>query len=156
MAVKPIPEGFNTITPHLIISNAGAAIDFYKKAFGAEEIMRMPGPDGKSVMHAEMNIGNSRFMLCDEFKEYGNVSPTTLKGPPVSIHLYVENADSSFQRAVNAGATPIMPLTNMFWGDRFGKVKDPYGHEWSIAQHVEDVTPQQCAERMGQMCGGKK
>lgn len=157
MAVKPIPEGFHTITPHLIISNAAGAIDFYKKAFGAEEIMRMPGPDGKSVMHAELNIGNSRFMLCDEFKEYGNVSPTTLKGSPVSVHLYVENADTSFQRAVNAGATPIMPLTNMFWGDRFGKVKDPFGHEWSIAQHIEDVTPQQCAERMSQaFCGGGK
>jgi PhnB protein len=148
MPVKAIPQGFSSITPHLVIKNAGAAIDFYKKAFGAEEIMRMSGPDGKSVMHAELKFGNSIVMIADEFKEYGNVSPQSLNGTPVTVHLYVENADASYQRAVSAGATATMPPANMPWGDRFGKLKDPYGHEWSIATHVEDVSPEECKARM--------
>jgi PhnB protein len=148
MPVKAIPPGFSSVTPHLVIKNAGAAIDFYKKAFGAEEIMRMPGPDGKSVMHAELKFGNAIVMICDEFKEFGNLSPQSLNGSPVTVHLYVENADASYQKAVNAGAKATMPLANMPWGDRFGKLKDPFGHEWSIATHIEDVSPEECKARM--------
>ena len=157
MAVKPIPDGFRTITPHLIVNDAGKAIEFYKKAFGAEEIMRMPGPDGKSVMHAEVKIGDSRLMLASEMPGGGcGASPTTLKGTPVTIHLYVENADSSFKRATDAGATVSMPLTDMFWGDRYGQIKDPFGHSWSIATHKQDLTPDQIAKNAAACFGGQK
>lgn len=159
---KAVPDGFNTVSAHLIVRDAGKAMDFYKKAFGAEEIMRMPGPDGKSVMHGEIKIGNSTVMLCDENPQWNCLSPAALKGSPVGIHLYVENADAAFDRAVKAGATPIMPLADMFWGDRYGKVSDPFGHQWSIATHKEDVAPQECARRaqewfanMGANCGKK-
>lgn len=153
MPVKPIPEGHHTITPHLVVKDAAKAIDFYKKAFGAEEIFRMPGPDGKSVMHAELRLGTSIFFLADEFPEYGCVGPATLKGSPVTVHLYVNDADKSFAQATAAGATVAMPLTNMFWGDRYGKVIDPFGHHWSIATHIEDVPPQEIAKRMAASCG---
>jgi uncharacterized glyoxalase superfamily protein PhnB len=145
--VKAVPDGFYTVTPHLIIRDAGKAIDFYKKAFGAEEVFRMPGPDGKSVMHAELKIGNSHVMMCDENPKWGCMSPLSLNGSPVKIHLYVENVDASYDRAVKAGATPAMPVSDMFWGDRYGCVKDPFGHEWSMATHVEDVSPEECAKR---------
>ena len=147
MAAKTVPEGFRTITPHLIVKGAGQAIDFYKKAFGAEEVMRMPGPDGKSVMHAELKVGDSMFMIADEFPNMGCVGPQTLGNSPVGIHLYVNDADTVFNQAVKAGATVKMPMTDMFWGDRYGKLQDPFGHHWSVATHKEDVTPQECAKR---------
>lgn len=144
MSVKPIPDGFHTITPQLCIRGAAKAIDFYKKAFGAEEILRMPGSDGQTVMHAELKIGNSIIMLADEMPEMkGCLSPSTYKGTTVTLTLYVEDVDKSFQRAVDAGATVSMPIMDMFWGDRYGKVTDPFGHEWAIATHKQDLTPEE-------------
>lgn len=152
--VNPIPAGFHTITPHLVVRNAAQAIAFYKKAFGAEEVMRMPGPDGQSVMHAELKIGDSCVMICDEAPDWGALSPQSLNGSPVTIHLYVPDADAVYQRAVSAGARATMPLSDMFWGDRYGKLVDPYGHHWSVATHVEDVSPEACAKRAAsEMCG---
>jgi PhnB protein len=145
--VKPVPEGFHTITPHLVCRNAAKAVEFYKKAFGAEVGMNMPGPDGKSIMHAELKIGDSMIFLCDEYPEWGVRSPLALNGSPVTIHMYVRDADASFKRATDAGATVAMPLQNQFWGDRYGKLTDPFGHHWSIAAHVEDVSPAECAKR---------
>jgi len=146
--VRHIPEGFRTITPHLVMRDASRAIDFYKKAFGAEEVNRAPGPDGKSIMHATLQIGDSRIMLCDEYPMMERwVAPASLKGTTVAICLYVEDADALFNRAVAAGATVSMPLENMFWGDRYGKVTDPYGHEWEIATHIEDVSPEELGRR---------
>ena len=143
---KPIPDGFHTVTPHLTMKNAGEAIEFYRKAFGAEEVARMPGPGG-SVMHAEIRIGDSPIMLNDEFPEHGARGPKTIGGTPVSIHLYVNDVDALFDRAVKAGAKVTMPIADMFWGDRFGKLEDPFGHQWSLATHKEDVTPEECMER---------
>ncbi len=142
---KPIPQGFHTLTPHLIVRDAGKALEFYKKAFGAEEIARMPGPGGK-IMHAEMKIGDSMVMLAEEFPDMHCLSPQALKGSPVSLHLYVRDVDASFKRAVDAGAKATMPVADMFWGDRFGKLTDPYGHEWSLATHIRDMTPEECAK----------
>ena len=150
--VRPIPEGYHTITPHLVNRNAAAAIDFYKRAFGAEEINRHAGPGGK-IMHAELRIGDSVLMLCDEFPEMGAKSPQALGGSPVTLSLYVENADKVFQQAVNAGATVIMPLSDQFWGDRYGKLRDPYGHEWSIVTHIEDVSPEELQKRAAKAMG---
>jgi PhnB protein len=144
--VKAIPEGHHTITPHLIVRDASRAIEFYKQAFGAEEQVRMPGPGGK-IMHASLKIGGSVLFLCDEFLEWGVRSPESLGGAGVSLHLYVENADQAFNRAVSAGAQVKMPLENMFWGDRYGKVTDPFGHEWAIATHIEDLTPEEIGKR---------
>src|SRR5881409_3224327 len=141
--VKPIPEGYHTITPHIIAKDAAGAIEFYKRAFGAEELARMPGPDGKSVMHAELRIGDSLFMLADEFPSFNCYGPKTIGGTPVSLHLYVQDVDAAFQKAVAAGATVKMPVADMFWGDRYGKVTDPYGHEWSLGTHKKDVTPEE-------------
>lgn len=147
--VNPIPEGFGTVTPHLVVKDAGEAIDFYKKAFGAEELCRMPGPDGNSVMHAEIRIGNSPIMLASEWPGEGcPKAPTTLGGSPVTIHLYVEDTDKAFKKATDAGATAAMPPMDAFWGDRYSKLKDPFGHEWSIATHIEDVPPEEMPERM--------
>ena len=145
-AVKPVPEGFHTATPYLVVRGADRAIDFYKRAFGAIERFRMPGPGGK-IMHAEIQIGDSVLMLCDEFPEMGGNSPQALNGTPVSIFLYVENVDASFQRAVAAGATAQMPVQDMFWGDRYGKLADPYGHVWSLATHKEDLTEEEVGRR---------
>jgi uncharacterized glyoxalase superfamily protein PhnB len=144
-SVRPIPEGFHTVSPHLVVDGAAKAIEFYKKAFGAEEVVRMPAPDGKRLMHAEIRIGDSVVMLCDEFPEMGGGcrSPKALGSTCVTLHLYVNDADATFNRAVQAGATATAPLTDMFWGDRYGKVTDPFGHEWSIATHVKDVTPEE-------------
>ncbi|HET6371675.1 MAG TPA: VOC family protein [Candidatus Polarisedimenticolia bacterium] len=144
---KPVPEGFHTVTPHLIVKGAAAAIDFYKKAFGAEEIHRMPGPDG-SVMHAEIKIGDSRLMINDEFPSYGKLGPKSIGGSPVTLHLYVTDVDALFDRAVKAGAKATMPLADMFWGDRYGQVEDPYGHQWSLGTHKEDLTPEETIARM--------
>lgn len=155
MAVSPVPEGFRTVTPHLIIKEAGKAIDFYKKAFGAEEIMRIPGPGGQSVMHAEIKIGDSFLMIADEFPDFGCLGPKSIGGTPVTVHLYVKDADAVYNQAVKAGATATMPLTDMFWGDRYGKLSDPFGHHWSVATHKEDVSPEECAKRMAaQFSGG--
>ncbi len=144
---KPIPEGFHAVTPHLITNDTGAAIEFYKKAFGAEEVFRMPGPDGKSVTHAEIQIGGSRIMLAQEGPHSKHwVSPKSLKGTTVTIHLYVNDVDAVFGQATGAGAEVSMPVTDTFWGDRFGKVTDPFGHEWSIATHKLDLTPEEMKE----------
>ena len=143
---SPIPKGFHTVTPHLVVAGASAAIDFYKKAFGAEEVLRMPGSGGK-LMHAEIRIGNSQVMLADEMPEFGNKSPKSLGGTPVTVHLYVDNVDAVYDRAVKAGAKATMPLMDAFWGDRYGQIEDPFGHKWGLATHVEDLTPEQMAER---------
>jgi len=151
MTAKPIPTGFHSITPHLVIRNAARAIDFYKEAFGAKELSRMPGPDGKSIMHAEIKIGDSIVMIGEEHPEYGCKSPQQLSGTPVGVHLYVENADDVFQRAVKAGAQPMMPVEDMLWGDRYGKIKDPFGHEWSIATHKRDLTMEEMQKGAAEM-----
>ena len=145
--VKPIPEGYHTATPYLIIKNAARAIDFYKKAFGATEHMRMADPSGR-VMHAEIQIGDSRIMIADEFPEMGARSPESLGGSPVSIFLYVEDVDDVFRRAVAAGAKPTLTPQQMFWGDRYAKISDPFGHHWQIATRVEDVPPEEMERRM--------
>lgn len=147
--VKAIPEGMHTITPHLVCANAAAAIDFYKKAFGAEEQGRLTGPDGK-LAHAMLRIGDSSLMLADEYPNWGSVSPNTLKGSPVTIHLYVSNVDAAFERAVAAGATVKMPVADMFWGDRYGVLTDPFGHHWSMATHTRDVSPADMEKAMQQ------
>jgi PhnB protein len=145
-ATRPIPEGFHTVTASLTVRDAAAAIDFYKKALGAQELMRMPMPDGK-VGHAELKIGDSIIFLNDEFPQMGHKSPQTLGGASGSIYLYVEDADKAFKRATDAGATTKMPLTNMFWGDRYGQVVDPFGHVWGLSTHVEDVSPEEMERR---------
>lgn len=139
---KENPQCMRSITPHLICAGASDAIDFYKKAFGAEEMMRMPGPDGR-LMHAAVKIGDSMVMLVDEMPEWGALGPKALKGSPVTIHLMVDDVDAVFARAVAAGATVKMPVADMFWGDRYGKIVDPFGHDWSIATHVRDMTPEE-------------
>lgn len=159
--VNPIPEGFHTITPHIVVKGAAAAIEFYKKAFGAEEVCRMNGPDGKSVMHAEIKIGDSRLMLAEEWPGEGMPkSPATLGGSAVTVHLYVSDVDAAFKKATDAGATPTMPPMDAFWGDRYGKLKDPFGHDWGMATHIEDVPPEEMPARMQKAfanmgnCGG--
>ena len=147
MAVSYIPEGQHTITPHLVCRDAAKAIEFYKKAFGAKEVMVMPGPDGKSVAHGEIMIGDSMVFLGEECPGMNVASPAKLGGTSVALHMYVKDADATFKHAVAAGATVSMPLTNMFWGDRYGKVTDPFGHEWSIATHIEDVPPEELGKR---------
>lgn len=148
--VKPIPDDMHTITPHLVCANASDAIAFYQKAFGATELNRMPGPDGK-LMHASVRIGDSTVMLVDEYPEWGSVGPKTLKGSPVTLHMYVEDADAAFKRAVDAGATVKMAPEDMFWGDRYGVLIDPFGHSWSIATHIRDLTPAEIQEGMKKM-----
>lgn len=142
--VKKIPDGYHTATPYLVVGDAARAIDFYKQAFGASELVRMGAPEGK-IGHAELKIGDSMIMLSDEMM--GNRSPKTLGGSPVSIFLYVEDVDSVFNKAINAGAKSDAPPTDMFWGDRFGKLTDPFGHVWSIATHIEDVAPEEMKKR---------
>jgi PhnB protein len=148
MAVKRVPDGYHRLTPHITVRDAAKMMEFYKKAFGAVEHRRALGPDGKMVMHAEMRIGDSVLFLNDEFPEMGALSPLHTKGTPVTLHLAVEDADKQFQQALSAGAEVVMPLGDQFWGDRYGIVKDPSGHQWSIAHHVEDLTPDQIKERM--------
>jgi uncharacterized glyoxalase superfamily protein PhnB len=146
-AVKPIPEGMHTITPHLVCKGASDAIAFYIKAFNAVEHMRLPGPDG-TVMHAMLGIGDSTLMLAEEHVNCGHSGPLTLKGTPVTLHLYVKDVDASFAQAVAAGAKVIMPVADMFWGDRYGMIQDPFGHSWSLATHTRDLTPEQIREGM--------
>ena len=145
--VNPIPPGMHTITPHLVCKDAAAAIEFYKEAFGAVEQMRLPGPDGK-LMHAMVRIGDSMLMLVDEFPEMHVSGPQALGGSAVTIHLSVADADAAFRRATAAGATVRMPVTDMFWGARYGLVQDPFGHMWSIATQVRNLTPEQIVEAM--------
>lgn len=144
-STQPIPQEFHTATPYITVRNAAQAIDFYKKALGAQERSRMVGPDGK-VSHAEIKIGDSIIFLADESPSMGNKSPQTLGGTPSSIYLYVPDVDKAFQRAVDAGGTVTMPVTDMFWGDRFGNFTDPYGHKWSIATRVQEMTEQEVEE----------
>jgi len=146
--VKAIPEGTRTVTPHLVIKGADKAIDFYTRAFGAKEHHRMGGPGGL-IGHAELQIGDSLIYLADEWPgpPGGSMSPQTLKGSSVNIHLFVEDVDSAFQRAVGAGAKIVMPLMDMFWGDRYGQLRDPFGHIWSLATHKEDLSPDEMARR---------
>jgi PhnB protein len=139
---KAIPAGYHTVTPSLVIAGAAKAIEFYKKALGAEEIMRFPGPDG-SIMHAEIRVGDSVIMLGDEMPEQGARGPRSYGGTAVSFFVYGENVDAAWKRAVDAGAKEIMPLQDMFWGDRTGCLEDPFGHRWWLAQHVQDLTPEQ-------------
>jgi PhnB protein len=150
MAVKPIPEGYHSVTPYLIVNDASAAIDFYKRAFGATEIMRMPGPDGK-VGHAEIRIGDSFIMLADEFPTMGARSAKSLGGSPVSIMIYVEDVDSVVKQALAAGAKEIRPLQNQFYGDRSGSYQDPFGLEWYLATHVEDIPPDEMERRAAEV-----
>jgi uncharacterized glyoxalase superfamily protein PhnB len=149
-AIKPIPEGMHSLTPHLICAGAAEAIDFYAKAFNAVEMVRLPGPGGK-LMHASLKIGDSTLMLVDEMTDCGAIGPKTLKGSPVTIHLYVEDVDAAVAQAVAAGAKVTMPVADMFWGDRYGQIEDPFGHRWSVATHTRDVTPEQMQEAMAKM-----
>lgn len=154
--VNPIPNGMHTVTPHLICAGAADAIEFYKKAFGAVEMFRLPTPDGK-IMHASVRIGDSMVMLVDEMPDWKALGPNALGGTPITIHLQVENVDAVFEQAVKAGATVKMPVTDMFWGDRYGMVIDPFGHSWSIATHVRDVSHEEMTEASkNACCGGDK
>ena len=152
--VQAIPAGMHSLTPHLICRDAAAAMDFYARAFGAVELGRLPGPDGR-LMHGSMRIGDSHLMLVDEMPEWGALGPQSLGGSPVTVHLYVEDVDAAFQRAVDAGATARMAPADMFWGDRYGQLIDPFGHRWSVATHVRDVPPEEWLEasRKAAACG---
>ena len=144
--VKPKPEGYHTATPYLIIRDAARAIEFYKKAFGASEIMRMADPSGK-IAHAEIKIGDSPIMIGEESPDRGARSPEALGGSPVSIFLYVEDVDGLSRQAIAAGAKVLMPVQDQFWGDRYGKLADPFGHHWDVATHKEDVSPEEMHKR---------
>ena len=148
--VKPIPEGYGSVTPYLIVQDAANAIDYYKKVFGATERMRMPGPDGK-IAHAEIQIGGSYIMLADENPEMGARSPKTVGGSPISLLVYVENVDRTVEKAVAAGAKVKSKVENKFYGDRMGGIEDPFGHQWYVATHVEDVSPEEMQRRMEAM-----
>jgi PhnB protein len=154
--VKAVPEGFHTLTPHLTVRDATRAINFYQKAFGAEVLRVSHGPEGK-VMHAELKIGDSILMLNDEFPEWGALGPPSTGGSGVIIHMYLENVDAAFERVVSAGATVKMPLADAFWGDRYGAVVDPFGHTWSLASKVKDVSKDEL-DKAGQdfLAGGMK
>jgi PhnB protein len=146
MAVKAVPEGSHTITPHLVVNGASEALEFYKKAFGAQIGGVHKTPDGK-VMHADFKIGDSRMFLADEFPGMGPPSPKTLGGSCVVLNLFMDDIDTVFNEAVSAGATVTMPLANQFWGDRYGQIKDPFGHVWALGQHIEDVSPEELERR---------
>ena len=144
--VKPIPEGYHTVTPYLTVNDGAGAIEFYRRAFGAKERSRMEGPQGK-IAHAEIKIGDSLIMLAEEMPGSGCRSPRSLGGSTVNIFLYVTDVDSTFDQAVKAGAKVDTPVADMFWGDRYGKLTDPYGHSWSLATHKEDVSPAEVQKR---------
>jgi PhnB protein len=145
--VQPIPPGYHSVTPYLVVNNAARAIEFYHRAFGAKEIMRMDGPPGK-IGHAELKIGDSVIMLSDEMPGGGCRTPQSLGGSTVGIFLYVDDVDQVFKQAESAGAKVDTPLANMFWGDRYGKLTDPFGHSWSLATHIEDVAPEEMKKRV--------
>jgi uncharacterized glyoxalase superfamily protein PhnB len=151
--VKPVQDGAHTVTPHLVCAGAADAIEFYKKAFHATELMRLPGPDGK-IMHGCIRIGDSNVMLVDESPQWGCLGPKSLNGSPVTIHLSVEDADAFFGHAVEAGAKIKMPVQDMFWGDRYGVLEDPFGHSWSVATHVRDVSPEELQQAAQKACAG--
>lgn len=151
--VKPVPEGYHTATPYLVVRGAAKAIEFYTQAFGATELLRMPGPDGR-IAHAELKIGDSVIMLTDESPEMGSKSPQTLGGTAGSVFLYLDDVDTTFKRATAAGAKELSAPQDMFWGDRFGKLIDPFGHEWGVATHVEDVTEEEMGKRMAAFSKG--
>jgi len=146
MAAQKIPDGYSTVTVYLVVKDAVEALSFYGKAFGATTLMRMPAPGGGTI-HAEMQLGSSRVMLTDENLQWGMKSPLTIGGSPATMHLYVEDCDAVFARATEAGCEIVQPLMDAFWGDRMGKVKDPFGHEWGIATHLEDLTPEEIGVR---------
>ncbi len=152
-SVKPIPDGYHAITPYLMVKEAAKAIDFYKKVFSAQERMRMPGPGGK-IMHAELQIGDSVIMLADEHPELEAMSPATYGGTPVSIMLYVPDVDVVFKKAIASGSKELRPLQDQFYGDRSGTLTDPFGHKWTVATHVEDVSPEEMEKRMSAQAGG--
>lgn len=149
--VQPIPAGMRSVTPHLVCAGAAGAIDFYKKAFSAVEEFRLPGPQGK-LLHACIRIGDSAVMLVDEFPDWGSISPKSLKGSPVTIHLFVEDVDAFVAQAIGAGAKILMPIEDMFWGDRYCKLEDPFGHHWSVATHIRDVDPAELGKVMQRAC----
>ncbi|MEW5770546.1 MAG: VOC family protein [Pseudomonadota bacterium] len=149
---QAIPEGLHALTPHLVCRDAAGAIDFYSRAFGAVELMRLPGAHGKLV-HAMLRIGDSHLMLIDEFPDWGSLGPHSLKGSPVTIHLSVADADAAMAQATAAGAKVTMPLEDTFWGDRYGQLEDPYGHRWAIATHVRDVSPEELKAAAMDLCG---
>jgi uncharacterized glyoxalase superfamily protein PhnB len=138
---QAIPKGFHSVTPSIAVNGAAKAIDFYKKAFGAEEMSRFTGPDGARIMHSEIRIGDSVIMVVDEMPEYGSKGPKLYGGTPVSFFIYGDNVDAAWKRAVDAGGKPIMPLTDQFWGDRSGCLEDPFGHHWWLSQRMKDLTP---------------
>ena len=150
--VKPIPSGFHTLTPHLVVKGADNAIEFYKRAFGAKEVGRLPGPEGGPLLHADLKIGDSHVFLVDEMHAMGCRGPESIGGTPVTIHMYVEDVDAAFGQAVSAGAKVKLPLSDMFWGDRYGVLTDPFGHSWSMASHREDVTPAVIRQRAQTAC----
>ncbi|HEY1170464.1 MAG TPA: VOC family protein [Verrucomicrobiae bacterium] len=158
--VKPIPDGFHSITPYIVVRGGAEAIEFYKKAFGAKERYRLPAPDGKGVGHAEIVIGNSIIMLADEFPQYGKLSPLSAGGTSVTICLYVEDSDAVYKQAVVAGAKEVQPMTDKFYGDRSGCLKDPFGHDWMVMTHKEDVSEEEIKKRLekvyADMKAGKK
>jgi PhnB protein len=147
MSVQAIPKGYHSLTPYMTVRDATRAIEFYKQAFGATERGVMKGPDGK-IMHAELVIGDSIVMLADEFPEFGSLSPQSTGGAGMGLHIYVEDVDSAFERAVKAGANVEMPVSDMFWGDRYGKLRDPFGHKWSIATHTADLSAEEMERGM--------
>ncbi|MDQ3933211.1 MAG: VOC family protein [Actinomycetota bacterium] len=153
--VKPIPDGYPQVTPYLIVDGADAAIQFYTRAFGAKERMRMGGPDGK-IGHAEIDIGRGLVMLADEHPEMDARGPKTIGGTPVTISLYVEDVDAVFQAALDAGATELRAVENQFYGDRTGQIEDPFGHKWHLATHVEDVPPEEMEERAAEAMAGQQ
>ena len=151
--VKPVPEGMHTVTPHLVCADAAKAIAFYQQAFNATEMMRIPGPGGK-LIHACVRIGDSLVMLVDENPQWGCLGPLALKGSPITIHLQVGDVDAVFDQAVRAGAKITMPVADMFWGDRYGRVEDPFGHHWAIATHIRDVSPEEIRQAAAVECIG--
>ncbi len=150
--VKAVPDGFHSVTPHLIVEGAADAIEFYKRAFGATELGRLPVPGGPRLMHAAIKIGDSIVMLMDAMPEHGAKGPKALGGSAIGLHIYSEDAGHAFDRAVKAGCVVTMPLADMFWGDRYGVLKDPFGHSWSIAQHLRDVSDEEATEGARQAC----
>jgi len=150
MSVKPIPDGYHSLTPYLCVQGGNAAIEYYKKAFGATEMFRMDGPGG-TIAHAELRIGDSVIMLSDENIEWGALSPKTVGGTPTGLMLYVENVDEVFARALEAGGEVVKPLTDQFYGDRSGTLTDPFGHKWTVGTHIEDVSPEEMERRMAEM-----